>query len=531
MPVLSVSGLHLIDGNFEPGDGPSRANVDPASGEVLPGEFRDATISQVDRALQSADLAFTTLQHQHDEWQVPFLERLAAAIEEHSESLIDRAAKESALPNARLQGELARTTGQLRLMASVVREGSWVDAVIDTSQPDRKPAPRPDLRRMQVPIGPVVVFDAVNFPFAFGACGNDTAAAFAAGCPVVVKSHPSHAGTDELFARITAMVVSELGLPTGVFNLLHGQSNDLSRVLVEHPVTSAVGFTGSFTGGTAIAAIAAARPHPVPVFAEMGSINPLFILPSALKTRPQQVAKDLYASVTLGVGQFCTKPGVVFLIRGDGYGDFMATLSEEFRSAPGGIMLNVNLKDRFLAAGASHFQLCGKSLPPQTNSEGVASVLPWLLPVDSSQWRDHSELRQESFGPGTIVVSCNTPNDLLECALLLDGQLTATIHCDGESDGTLFAQLLPVLTRIAGRLIYNGFPTGVEVCHAMVHGGPYPATTSANSTSVGSRGILRFTRPLCLQNLPDSLLPPQLKHANPLNLLRQVNGAYTREKA
>ncbi len=504
--------------------------MNPSTGEALPGEFHDAHISQVDDALSAAEMAFRILQSKGESWQVVLLQRLASAIEEHSEQLIARACQESALPIARLQGELARTTGQLRLMASVVEEGSWVNAVIDNAQPERKPAPRPDLRRMQIPLGPVVVFDAVNFPFAFGACGNDTASALAAGCPVVVKSHPSHAGTDELFAIITATVLEDLGLPLGLFSVLHARGSSISKQLAQHPSSAAIGFTGSFTGGTAIAAHAAARPSPIPVFAEMGSINPLFILPTALKLRAQQIAKDLFVSVTLGVGQFCTKPGVVFLIAGEGANTFSEALNNEFRTATGGVMLNLGIRDRFVAAGADYFERCNKPLPSRASSATTAEVMPWLLEISSEQWTAETGLKHEAFGPGTIVVTCNSVEDLLACATAMDGQLTASVHCDETADYEVTRQLIPVLTGVAGRLIYNGYPTGVEVCSAMVHGGPYPATTCANSTSVGTHSISRFTRPICLQNMPDKLLPLPLQRENPLNIFRQVDGEYTRGK-
>ncbi len=531
MTVLRVLGVHSLAGENLPGIGIPYRVINPTTGENLEGDFYDGTPDQVDKAMQAADSAYRTLFTREDGWQADFLEALATAIDASAEPLIARASLESALPEGRLKGELVRTTSQLQLLASVVREGSWVEAVIDSALPERKPVGRPDIRRMQMPLGPVVVFDAVNFPFAFGACGNDTAAAVAAGCPVVVKSHPSHAGTDELFANIVAEVIERHHLPRGLFSLVHGKSNEVSRLLVEHPCTAAIGFTGSFAGGSAVAAIAAARTHPIPVFAEMGSINPLFILPGALKARPQMLAEGLHTSVNLGVGQFCTKPGVVFAVEGDGITEFTSALHSAFDATTAATMLNKKIRDSFVATGNSHFNICGVVSNTYFDTDAFAGVVPWILQITSDQWRSYSELHEEAFGPGTIVVTCENTTDILQCARAMDGQLTASIQCELDLDGKLLQEMLPILANFAGRVVYNGFPTGVEVCHAMVHGGPHPATTSSQSSSVGTASIIRFTRPVCMQNVPDALLPRALQRGNPQNILRQVNGQFTRDTA
>ncbi len=441
--------------------------------------------------------------------------------------------RETALPRGRLVGERGRTVNQLRMFAAVVRDGGYLDARIDRGDPGRTPAPRPDVRRMLQPLGPVAVFGASNFPLAFSVAGGDTASALAAGCPVVVKGHPAHPGTSELVARAITTAVKRVGLPAGVFSLLHGRSRELGARLVQHAAIKAVGFTGSLAGGRALFDLAAARPQPIPVFAEMGSVNPVFIMPGAMRTRSAAIAAGLGRSVSLGVGQFCTNPGLVFVVGEDGLEAFTASLARTLSQTPVGVMLHEGIWTDYIQRVALQRQLPGVTMiaggpavPFPAN--GSCSVKPVGLLTDLETYNSAPRLLEEVFGPVTVVIKCPDVAALETIAAALPGQLTATVHAEHEEAGDA-ATLARVLGERAGRVIFNGFPTGVEVCHAMHHGGPYPATTDARATSVGSAAIERFLRPVCYQDFPATLLPAELRDENPGGLLRMVDGTCTRD--
>ncbi|MDO8538814.1 MAG: aldehyde dehydrogenase (NADP(+)) [Opitutaceae bacterium] len=529
--TTTLHGRSLLAGSIaQPGGKKFRAS-NPATGEQLAPDFHEASAADVDAALAAAAAAFSEYRARPATDRAHLLETIAAAIEALGDPLLARANAETGLPLARLTGERARTCGQLRLFAAVVREGSWVDARIDPALPDRKPLPRPDLRRMLIPLGPVVVFGSSNFPLAFSVAGGDTTSALAAGCPVVVKAHRAHPGTSELVGGAIGRALSTCGLPAGVFSLIHGGGATVGIAMVQHPATTAVGFTGSHAAGRALFDAAASRPHPIPVFAEMSSLNPVFLLPAALRERGTAIAQGLLGSVTLGVGQFCTKPGLVFAIRSRETDAFVAALAEQVRAAPCGTMLTSGIRDNFVENRA---KITGHSAVRIVAVSGAApadirtEAAPGVATTSAREFLAHPDLAIEAFGPFTLIVLAENADELAACARALDGQLTATLHL-GAGDDAAARQLQPILERVAGRIVVNGFPTGVEVSHAMNHGGPYPATTDVRFTSVGTAALLRFARPICYQNTPDALLPDALKNANPLGLNRLIDGKLTRE--
>jgi 2,5-dioxopentanoate dehydrogenase len=502
---------------------------DPRAAAALEPAFHEADQSEIDRALDLAEAAASDLRVAGPARIAGLLNAIAEEILALGDGLVERAAAESGLELDRLKGERARTTGQLKLFAEIVKEGSWVDARLDTPLPDRKPIPRPGLRRMLRPIGPVVVFGASNFPLAFSVAGGDTASALAAGNPVVVKAHPAHPGTSELVAGAIVKAVRAQSMPEGTFSLLHGTTPDVSLALVGHPKTKAVAFTGSTRAGRALFDAAARRPNPIPVFSEMGSVNPVFVLPRALEERGATIAEGLFRSVILGVGQFCTNPGLVFAVDGPAFDAFTGKLGEWFEQAAPGTMLNPsiakNYEERFQSAAAvkSIQARCAARSADAGRTEGR----PGFLTTDAATWLGNHTLHEEIFGPATMVVRCSSPEQLLECSRALDGTLTATIHGTPEEIAQHGA-LVEILTQKAGRLLCNGFPTGVEVSYAMHHGGPYPATTDERFTSVGTTAIYRFARPICYQNAPEAVLPAELKDANPLGIWRMIDGVLSR---
>lgn len=429
---------------------------------------------------------------------------------------------ESALPKARLEGERARTIGQLRLFASLVREGRWLCATLDSPQPERKPLPRSDLRLQKIPVGPVAVFGASNFPLAFSVAGGDTASAFAAGCPVVVKSHPAHLGTAELVGRAVQKAVADSGLPEGVFSLVVGEGNAIGEALVAHPAIQAVGFTGSRRGGLALVDIAAKRPVPIPVFAEMSSVNPLFALPAALDARGTTLAAAFIDSVTLGVGQFCTNPGLVIGLDSAGLDDFIDSASAALEKKGTQTMLTAGIAAAY-ADGVGKRDESATRIATGTQNEAHSGALPALYRVSADEFLARPQLAEEIFGPTSVIVVCRDEAEMSAVARHLEGQLTVTLLMD-KDDIDLARRLLPVLERKAGRILANGFPTGVEVSYAMVHGGPFPATSDSRSTSVGAMAIERFLRPVCYQDLPAALLPAALADDNPLSLWRLRDG-------
>ncbi len=525
----ALLGLSLLAGKTGSTGGTVFHAVNPATGEPLAPDFHEASLAEVNSALNAAAAAFEIYRAVPAEQRAQLLDTIAAEIEALGDALLTRANLETGLPLPRLTGERARTCGQLRLFASVVREGSWVDARIDSALPDRQPLPRPDLRRMLIALGPVVVFGSSNFPFAFSVAGGDTASALAAGCPVVVKAHRAHAGTAEMVGHAVVRAVAACGLPAGLFSLVHGGGSTVGIAMVKHPAVTAVGFTGSHAAGRALCDAAASRPHPIPVFAEMSSLNPVFLLPGALRDRAPAIATGLCGSFTLGVGQFCTKPGLVFALRGADTSAFLEKLATAVQGAACATMLTPSIRTAFLENRAAVTGLAGVTLlaaaaagPDAKKTEAQPSVAV----TTAQNFLAHPTLATEAFGPFTLVVTAENTAELTACARALEGQLTATLHGNAD-DLAAAAPLVALLEQKAGRLVLNAFPTGVEVSPAMNHGGPSPAASDTRFTSVGTAALLRFARPICYQSFPAALLPAALQDTNPLGLMRLVNNQRT----
>ncbi len=526
---MTLYGKHLIAGwtNGENTEGFRAWN--PVQGAGLDPVFCEASSADINAAAEAAEAAFDAYAATEPAHRADFLERIASEIEGLGDTLVERASQETGLPGGRIRGERGRTVYQLRLFAALVREGSWVDARIDRAMPDRTPHPKPDLRRMYVPLGPVAIFGASNFPLAYSVAGGDTASALAAGCPVICKAHPAHPGTSELVAQAILRAAEAEKMPAGVFSLLHGQGYEVGLGLVRHPLVQAVGFTGSLQGGRALFNAAAARPVPIPVYAEMGSVNPVFMLPSALEGRGEALAEKLAGSILLGVGQFCTNPGLVFGVAGEAMETFLQTLGEHIHRAEPASMLHRGIRDRFCAganrlAAAQGVQSVAASEqeadPARTEGGGA------LFRTDAQTFLANDMLSEEVFGPSSLVVVARDAAELERVAHSLKGQLTAAIHGD-EKDIARYDGLVRALRRKAGRFIFNGFPTGVEVCPAMHHGGPYPATTDIRTGAVGDTAIQRFVRPAAWQDFPSSVLPPELRDRNERGIRRLVDGEYS----
>ena len=491
--------------------------------------FADAAPDQVTSAARRAAEAFEHLRRTEARQRVPLLQAAADALDAAAADAVAVADRETALGEERLRGEVARTTGQLRAFADVLDEGSYVEAVIDHARPDPAP-PRPDLRRMLIPLGPVGVFSASNFPFAFSVAGGDTASALAAGCSVVVKAHPSHPETSELVFDVLSRALAEAGAPQGTLQLIQGAGNQVGEALVMAPEIKAIGFTGSTRGGRALYDLAATRAEPIPVYAEMGSVNPLFVTERALRERLEQLAEGYVQSMTLGNGQFCTKPGLAFVPEGRLGEEFVSRVAEAAERTKGVAMLNRRMRDALAqqverTSGLPGVRkLTGGGAPP---SEPGFLYPTTVMTCDAATFRRTPELCEEHFGPFALVVTYASKSEMLELARGIQGNLTATIHA-GAGEAASLPDLTDALRERAGRLLWNGYPTGVAVTHAMHHGGPYPATTISLHTSVGSTAIKRFLRPVTYQNYPTELLPPALQEANPLGILRLVDGEWTR---
>lgn len=500
--------------------------VDAATGARLTPDYPESTVADVDAALRAADAAFAPYARTTAAEKARFLRAIAEELLALGDAFIERAHAETGLPIPRLTGERARAMGQFNLFADLLEEGSWVDARIDTADPDRKPLAKPDLRRMLVPIGPVAVFGASNFPFAFSVPGGDTASALAAGCPVVCKAHPAHPGTSELAAQAIVRAVEKTGMPEGVFSMLHGWSNDVGLALVRHPLTKAVGFTGSLRGGRALFDAAAARPEPIPVYAEMGSVNPVFLLPSALAERTAGLATGLAQSITMGVGQFCTNPGVMLGVKSPALDEFRSQLAEKIGASEPGVMLHSGIRTAYERGVERARGRGAEVVATATGADGRAT--PTLLATGVDRFVEDAELREEMFGPASVLVVADDADGLERAAEALEGQLTATIHGTDE-ELVAHTRLVEILQRKVGRILFNGFPTGVEVAHAMQHGGPYPASTDGRSTSVGTAAIFRFVRPVAWQGFPQAALPAELRNENERGIMRLVNGTLTRD--
>ncbi len=519
---MTLTGNMLIGQHATPGTREVIRAINPATNAALEPAYHGGTTEHVAQACALAWSAFDSYREKSLAARAELLDTIASEIEALGDELIERAVAETGLAPARIQGERGRTCQQLRTFARTVRAGEWLDVRVDPAQPDRQPLPRADLRQRQVPLGPVAVFGASNFPLAFSVAGGDTASALAAGCPVIVKAHGAHPGTSELVGRAVARAVKHCDLPEGVFSLLYGSGREVGIALVTDPRIKAVGFTGSQSGGIALCQAAQARPEPIPVYAEMSAVNPVYLFAGALKTRGEALAQGFVTSLTLGAGQFCTNPGLVIAVQGAALERFISLASEQLKERPAQTMLTPGIFNAYetgVGTLAEHAQHVASGLAAQGPNQCQAQ----LFTTHAQDFLANPRLQAEIFGAASLVVQCANDDEVRQVTEHLEGQLTATLHLD-DGDIEHARALLPTLERKAGRLLVNGWPTGVEVCDAMVHGGPFPATSDSRSTSVGTAAILRFLRPVCYQDFPDSLLPDALKHSNPLALPRLLDG-------
>ena len=491
--------------------------------------FKDATLTEVDSAVHEAHIAFLSYKNFSGKKRAEFLRAVADEIEVLGDELVKTAMSETALPEARIIGERGRTTGHCRMFADYIEEGSWVEARVDTAIPDRVPAPKPDIRKKLVALGPVVVFGAANFPLAYSTAGGDTASALAAGCPVIVKAHPAHAKTSELVAGAIIKAMTKTGMPKGVFQHLHGASFEVGQALVKHPQTKAVGFTGSFVGGKALFDLANQRPTPIPVFAEMSSINPIILLPESLNKDHQKTAEMVAASITLGVGQFCTNPGLILAIDNDGLNQFIKNLSSKIAESLPAEMLHPGIAENYVKKLTHALAQKGVKLEVQAAAESKKGDKnqgrPTVASTTATEFLKNPSLAEEVFGPFSLIIRCGDMSELNKMVGSLHGQLTASV-IGAESEIAKHSNLTNTLIEKAGRLIVNGVPTGVEVCPSQNHGGPFPATTDSRFTAVGTDALKRFARPVAFQNFPDALLPDELKESNPLKIWRIYNGEW-----
>lgn len=499
--------------------------TNPATLEPLSPDFFVALSADVDQAVSLASDAFPVFSKLSYGKRAAFLRAIAANIEAAIEAIVPRMTQESALPEARARMEAGRTIGQIRLFARHLEEGSWVDARIETAIPDRTPVPKPDVRSMRIPIGAVAVFGASNFPLAFSVAGGDTIAALAAGCPVIHKAHPSHPGTCEIVGRQIIAAAQSSGMPEGVFSLLFDSGHSVGQALVKHPKIKAIAFTGSRKGGRALFDIAVARPEPIPVYAEMGSVNPFIIFPGALRENGREIAEGLASSITLGCGQFCTKPGIIFY---DGNTSFREHLIAKLKQSAPAIMLNADIARAF-SHGVQKLSAASSVAAHLESEHGEGNRRSaFLYESDVKTFISQPELAHEVFGPVALLVRYDSYDELLAAVTGMEGQITATLHAVQDELVTA-STLITALENKVGRLLFGGYPTGVDVNHAMVHGGPYPATSDGRGTSVGTLSMNRFTRLIAYQNCADALLPDPLKDANPLGYMRFVNGQFTRD--
>lgn len=520
---MQINGNSLIGGKTILGQDGAFNAIDPSTGNVLTPSFGGCTLEDLNHACELAEEAFDVFRESSPETRAVFLETIADNISALGDTLVERCVAETGLPRARIEAERTRTTNQLRMFAALVRSGDHIEARIDPALPERKPAARPDLRLRNIPVGPVAVFGASNFPLAFSVAGGDTASAFAAGCPVVVKAHSAHPGTAELVGTAIQRAVIQCSLPEGTFSLLFATSRTIGEALVSDHRIKAVGFTGSRAGGTALMAQAAARAVPIPVYAEMSSTNPVLLFPHALANRPEEIATQFVDALVLGAGQFCTNPGLLLAVEGSALDRFLATVRIRLSKKAAATMLSPGIHQAY-CAGISEFA-CHPSVTVEALGEegGFGQGQAVLFSTRADDFRADPRLHQEIFGAASLLVRCPDWKTLVDVVQQLEGQLTISMHID-EGDYADARMLLPLLERTAGRLVANGFGTGVEVGHAMTHGGPYPATTDGRSTSVGSMAVFRFLRPVSYQDMPDALLPAPLKHANPWSLLRRMDG-------
>lgn len=516
--TTKLLGTSFIGWSRSAGSETTNNGVQPGTGDVLDPAYKAATLEEVDKALSLAADAFTPYSNLSGKERAGFLRAIATEIEGVVEDVVERGQLETALPEPRLRGETGRTTGQLRMFADLIEEGSWVDARIEHADPDRQPLPKVDLRSMLRPLGPVAVFCASNFPLAFSVAGGDTASALASGCPVVVIAHSSHPGVAEIIAGAVIRAAKATGMPEGVFSVLYGGGRTVGQSVVKHPTIQAVGFTGSRGGGTALMKTASERQQPIPVYAEMSSINPVVVLPGAMAKGEEAFAEAFFGSLTMGVGQFCTNPGLVFIADGAG-DDFLAKLKSLVEGGASGMMLNAGICQSYETATKEIAAIDGvEALAVASDKAGAGQAAPAVFSVSVKDFVKNPALQGEMFGPATLIVKGSIA-DIQSAIADLEGQLTASLHAT-EDELAANAGLVSALQACAGRLIFNGFPTGVEVCSSMVHGGPFPATSDGRSTSVGTMAIYRFTRPISWQSFPDAALPAELQESNPLGIQR-----------
>ncbi len=527
---MIITGKQIIGSDYASNESRTFKAVNPETGEQMEPRFYEGGSRDVDLAAELAERDFDAYRSISDDERAGFLETVADEIMNLGDTLINRAMKETGLPQARLEGERGRTVGQLKMLAALIKNGAWNEPGIDKPMPERKPIPKPDLRLIQIPIGPVGIFGASNFPLAFSVAGGDTASALAAGCTVVVKGHPAHPGTSELTGQAVQSAIKKSGMPEGAFSLIQGTSNDVGAAIAKHHLIKAVAFTGSFQGGKALFDIAASRKEPIPVFAEMGSSNPVFILPGALESNTQGLGEAFFGSLMLGVGQFCTNPGLVIGVKSEGLSSFIETVKKLISGSKSGTMLHMGIKSAYDKKIAQLKSTSSVNLAAQGtySSDGACQGVASLLTTDCKTFLEYAELEDEVFGPAAIVVECDDNDEMSAIARKLDGQLTATLH-GREGEFAAYSDLVTVLERKVGRIVFNGFPTGVDVCPSMNHGGVFPATTNSGSTSVGTGAIKRFLRPVCYQNAPQDILPVSLKNENSANILRLIDGAMTRD--
>ncbi|TWR27250.1 aldehyde dehydrogenase (NADP(+)) [Mucilaginibacter achroorhodeus] len=488
--------------------------------------FKDVSVEEIKSIMQRSQAAFEAYQLVSAEEKAKFLDAIAEEIEALGDNLLQKASEETNLPLPRLTGERGRTTGQLRMFAEMLREGSWVEASVDTALPDRTPLPRADIRKMLIPLGPVVVFGASNFPFAYSTAGGDTASALGAGCSVVVKAHPAHAETSEMVYQAIKKAIARTNMPEDVFQHVHGTSFESGKTLVQADETAAVGFTGSTVGGLALVKYASERKKPIPVFSEMGSINPVVFLPDTLKQNAADLAAQYAGSITLGMGQFCTNPGLMLAVEGEGLNEFYKHLGQQIEQVKPANMLHAGIHEAYEKKSSAALEQEGVTdVAKTTTSATDIQAEPTVATVDADTFLKNHLLREEVFGPFSLLVKCKDEQQLMQVLKTVSGQLTTTVM-GTDADFTAHPKLIQMLPSLTGRVLFNGVPTGVEVCASMVHGGPFPATTDSRFTAVGINAAKRWVRPVCFQNCPDTLLPMALQQANPTNIWRLFNGEW-----
>lgn len=523
---MSLTGQSFIGFSRGAGSESCGSAINPATGEALEPQTISATDAEVQQALELAASAYQVYREKSGAEKAAFLRAIADNIEAVVDAIAERGPLETGLPEARMRGESGRTMGQLRMFAALVEEGSWVDARIEKAQPERQPLPKVDLRSMLRPLGPVAVFAASNFPLAFSVAGGDTASALAAGCPVVVKAHSSHPGLSEIVAEAVVKAAQATGMPEGVFSMVFGGGRTVGQALVKAPQIKAVGFTGSLPGGRALMEIASQREEPIPVYAEMSAINPVVVLPSALGESSVSLAEAAYGSLIMGVGQFCTNPGLFFIPTGESDA-FAAKLAELAAAGATGTMLNEGICKAYRDGVSALVSQENVEQLALVASEGCGQGAPAVFRTTAAEFISNEALTNEVFGPATLLVTYGSEEELLQLCKSIEGQLTASVH-GSASDFENAGDLIQILEQKAGRLIFNGFPTGVEVCHSMVHGGPFPSTSDGRSTSVGSMAIYRFARAVSYQSFPQAALPVELRDANELGIFRMVDGVQGR---